>query len=87
MLAIQGYYDGQQIVLNENIKLAYGQQVIVTVLDNVIEPPKKNDAERIEKHFNNDTMEALNEVAYMKKHPNEFKGYTDVDLMMEELLK
>lgn len=35
---------------------------------------------------NEDTLEALSEVEEMKKNPNEFKGYTDVDEMMKELL-
>ncbi len=35
---------------------------------------------------NEDTLEALSEVEEMKKNPDEFKGYTDVDEMMKELL-
>ena len=38
--AVRGYYDGTQIVLNENIKLSYGQQVIVTILKS--ELPERN---------------------------------------------
>lgn len=34
LMAVHGYYDGTQIILNENIKLSNGQQVIVTILDN-----------------------------------------------------
>ena len=32
---------------------------------------------------NEDTLEALSEVEEMKKNPDEFKGYTDVDEMMK----
>ncbi|MDD5952241.1 MAG: type II toxin-antitoxin system RelB/DinJ family antitoxin [Oscillospiraceae bacterium] len=35
---------------------------------------------------NQETLEALKEVDQMKKHPEQYKGYTDVDEMMEELL-
>ena len=33
-----------------------------------------------------ETREALDEVQDMKKHPERYKGYTDVDAMMKELL-
>ncbi len=36
---------------------------------------------------NTETLEALAEVAAMKKSPDESKGYTDVDQMMKELLE
>ena len=55
LLAIPGYYDGQQIVLNENIKLTCGQQVIVTLIksdnecDNDISQKERDEAfERLE---------------------------------------
>ena len=35
---------------------------------------------------NRETLEAIAEVREMKKHPEQFKGYTDVDAMMKELL-
>lgn len=35
---------------------------------------------------NAETLEALAEVADMKKNPEKYKGYTDVDEMMKELL-
>lgn len=31
--AVTGYYDGNQIVMNEQMKLAVGQEVIITVLE------------------------------------------------------
>lgn len=33
-----------------------------------------------------ETREAFAEVQDMKKHPDRYKGYTDVDAMMKELL-
>ena len=36
---------------------------------------------------NSETLEALREVEMMKKNPTQYKSYTDVDKMMEELLK
>lgn len=36
---------------------------------------------------NLDTIEAINEVETMKLNPNLGKSYSDVDFMMEELLK
>ena len=35
---------------------------------------------------NEDTIEALAEVEAMEQHPEKYKGYTDVDEMMKELL-
>ncbi|MBQ7916100.1 MAG: type II toxin-antitoxin system RelB/DinJ family antitoxin [Firmicutes bacterium] len=35
---------------------------------------------------NAETLAALEEVKEMKAHPEEYKGYTDVDEMMKELL-
>ena len=36
---------------------------------------------------NTETMKAIKEVEIMKAHPENYKGYTDVDEMMEKLLK
>ena len=33
LAAVKGYYDGTQIVMDENMNLKAGQEVIVTVLD------------------------------------------------------
>ena len=33
LTAVKGYYDGKQIVMNEDVKLAAGQEVIVTILE------------------------------------------------------
>lgn len=35
---------------------------------------------------NAETLEAMKEVEYMQQHPDEFKGYTNVDEMFKELL-
>jgi DNA-damage-inducible protein J len=37
--------------------------------------------------FNEETMEAIDEVRRMKENPSAYRGYTDVDQMMEELLQ
>lgn len=49
MLAVQGYYDGSAFQALESVKLQKNQQVIITILDNIVEPPKKNDEERLKK--------------------------------------
>lgn len=36
---------------------------------------------------NAETLEAMEEVKQMKQHPESGKSYTDIDEMMEELLK
>jgi len=36
---------------------------------------------------NADTLEALEEVRHMKANPAAYKGYTDIDAMMGELLQ
>lgn len=35
---------------------------------------------------NEETLEAMEEVKRMEEHPEQYKGYTDVDRMFEELL-
>lgn len=35
---------------------------------------------------NSETLEALAEVEEMKRHPEQYKGYTDVDAMMKDML-
>lgn len=36
--------------------------------------------------LNDDTVEAMEECEYMLKHPEEYKGYTDVQEMFEDIL-
>jgi len=33
MLAVKGYYDGKQIILDKDYKLKKGQKVVVTIID------------------------------------------------------
>ena len=40
-----------------------------------------------EKKPNTETFEALKEVELMKADPEKYKGYTDIDMMMKDLLK
>ena len=35
---------------------------------------------------NSETLEAIAEVREMKKHPEQYKGYADVDAMMKDML-
>jgi hypothetical protein len=66
MSSVTGYYDGNQIIMNENMKLAIGQEVIITILD-----AKKTSAEKIdlskyvgrgEKMFHEDAGEYIKEL-------------------------
>ena len=52
LTVVHGYYDGAQIVLNENIKLSHGQQVIVTILDDTSfgDKPAQNDTPQAERN-------------------------------------
>ena len=43
LIAVRGYYDGKKIVMDEDIKIAPGQRVIVTILDAEKSPQKKVD--------------------------------------------
>ena len=36
---------------------------------------------------NQETLEAIREIEEMKKNPENYKGYTNVDEMMKELLQ
>jgi len=36
---------------------------------------------------NKETLKALNEVEEMEKNPNKYKGYDNIDSLMEDLLK
>ena len=40
LMAVNGYYNGSNIILEEDVPLSEGQKVIVTILDAV--PPKNN---------------------------------------------
>ncbi len=43
LAAVKGYYNGSHIVINEDINLNTGQEVIVTILDTQNQPEKKID--------------------------------------------
>ena len=47
LAAVKGYYNGNHIVINEDIGLSAGQEVIVTILDTQNVPEKKNRPEKI----------------------------------------
>ena len=52
LAAVKGYYNGSHIVMNEDISLNTGQEVIVTILDTPDVPDKKIDL----KTSNNDYL-------------------------------
>ena len=55
---------------------------LVKYMQNVV------DHERYQSEIiNEETLDAIKEVEAMKAHPEKYKGYTDVDAMMEDLLK
>lgn len=45
--AVKGYYNGEQIVMNEDVKLVAGQEVIVTILEMQNKAKKKIDLKNI----------------------------------------
>ncbi len=66
LAAVKGYYDGKQIVMEENIDLTKGQEVIVTILDMKRKEKKKVDIKqyvgRGEKMFHTDAQEYVREL-------------------------
>lgn len=78
MLAINGYFDGESFQPLEKISAKPNQRVIITIMDEFINPDEIS---------NQDSLEALKEVEFMKKHPENFEGWHDVDKMISELLK
>ena len=61
LTAVKGYYDGTQIVMDENVNLKVGQEVIVTILDMQKKARKKVNLKqyvgRGEKMFHTDAQE------------------------------
>ena len=49
MLAVHGYFDGVAFRPLEKISAKPNQQVIITILDDATDTPKKNVAERLKK--------------------------------------
>ena len=67
LTAVEGYYNGSQIVMNEGVTLRKGQRVIVTILDPLAEETGKGIdiakyMGRGEKMFNRDAGEYIKEL-------------------------
>lgn len=66
LAAVKGYYNGKQIVMNEDVKLTAGQEVIVTILDMQEKVKKKIDLKKYmgrgEKMFQMDAQEYVKEL-------------------------
>lgn len=66
LAAVKGYYNGNHIVINEDISLSTGQEVIVTILDTQNTPDKKIDLKKYmgrgEKMFHADAQEYIREM-------------------------
>lgn len=66
LAAVKGYYNGKQIVMNEDVKLAAGQEVIVTILEMQNKAKKKIDLKKYmgrgEKMFQTDAQEYIREL-------------------------
>ena len=66
LAAVKGYYDGTQIVMDENMNLKAGQEVIVTVLDMQKKARKEIDLKKYtgrgEKMFHTDAQEYVREL-------------------------
>lgn len=66
LTSVKGYYNGNQIVMEEDIQLSAGQEVIVTVLE--MEKPQKKKIDlkkymgRGEKMFQNDAQDYIREL-------------------------
>ncbi|MCM1143864.1 MAG: hypothetical protein NC318_10030 [Blautia sp.] len=63
LAAVKGYYNGNHIVINEDINLNTGQEVIVTILDMPSDPDKKIDLKKYmgrgEKMFHTDAQDYI----------------------------
>ena len=46
LTAVKGYYDGNQIVIDEDVDLSIGQEVIVTILEKQKQANKKVDLKK-----------------------------------------
>ncbi len=66
LAAVKGYYNGSHIVINEDISLNAGQEVIVTILDSQSTPEKKIDLKKYmgrgEKMFHTDAQDYVREM-------------------------
>ena len=64
--AVKGHYNGNQIIIDEDVKMAIGQEVIVTILDM---PEQKKKSINLEKYmgrgkkmFTDDAQEYVKEL-------------------------
>lgn len=66
LAAVKGYYNGNQIVMDEDVKMTAGQEVIITILDKKRNSRKKVDLKqymgRGEKMFHTDAQEYVEEL-------------------------
>ena len=66
LTAVKGYYDGNQIVIDEDVDLSVGQEVIVTILEKQKQANKKVDLKRYmgrgEKMFLTDAQDYVREL-------------------------
>lgn len=67
MLAtVKGYYNGNHIVISENVNLNIGQEVMVTILDTQSAPKMKIDLKKYmgrgEKMFQTDAQDYIKEI-------------------------
>lgn len=66
LAAVKGYYNGSHIVINEDVSLNAGQEVIVTILDSQSIPEKKIDLKKYmgrgEKMFHTDAQDYVREM-------------------------
>lgn len=66
LAAVKGYYDGKHIVMEENIEMVAGQEVIITILNMSTQNQKKIDLKKYmgrgEKLFHEDVQEYIREM-------------------------
>ena len=66
LAAVKGYYNGSHIVIDEDVSLSAGQEVIVTILDTQSVPEKKIDLKKYmgrgEKMFHSDAQDYIREM-------------------------
>ena len=66
MSAVKGYYDGKQIVINEDVKMSIGQEVIITILHMPRKKKKRIDLEKYmgrgKKMFTQDAQDYVKEL-------------------------
>ena len=66
LAAVKGYYNGKQIVMDEDVNLAAGQEVIITILEMQNKEKKKIDLKKYmgrgEKMFQTDAQDYIKEL-------------------------